>query len=130
MRRYFALLGGGAVNEAPQILAQDFLFIHPPLTSADGSVGREEFLAQVLGPARVAFPDMTFTITDVLVEGNSACARWTMSATHLAAYMGVQASGKRVEVDGMNLFHTESGLIVATWVARDNLGLLRQLGAA
>ena len=116
--------------EATDLLTDGFVFRHPPLTPAEGVVGRQAFLTNVLAPTRQAFPDMTFSIADVVVNGDRAFARWMMDATHREAYMGVAVTGRPVHVEGMNIFHIENGRIAAIWVARDNVGLLRQLGQA
>ncbi len=130
VRQYFGLLSGAPIERAEAILADRFVFSHPPLTPAGGSVGRAAFLTNILGPTRAAFPDMTFQVHALLVEGDAACARWTMMATHRGPYMGVTATENAVRVNGINIFHTSDGRIGATWVARDNVGLLRQLGVS
>jgi steroid delta-isomerase-like uncharacterized protein len=127
VRRYFRLLGGGPVADADSLLADDFVFCHPPLTPVEGVRGRNVFLANVLGPTRRALPDMSFAVADVVVDGDRAAARWTVAATHAATYMGVAPTGRSVKVNGINIFHMANGRIAATWVARDNLGLLHQL---
>ena len=128
VRRYFVLLSGGPLDDAVGLLAPAFTFRHPPLTPREGVSGRDAFLADVLAPTRTAFPDMAFTVHDVVVDASRACARWRMHATHREPYMGVAGSGRVAEVDGMNIFAIEDGRIAATWVQRDNVGLLRQLG--
>jgi steroid delta-isomerase-like uncharacterized protein len=128
VRRYFRLLGGGPVADADSLLADDFVFCHPLLTPVEGVRGRDVFLAKVLGPTRHALADMSFAVHDVVVEGDRAAARWTVSATHAETYMGVAPTGRSVHVSGINIFYMANGRISATWVARDNLELLRQLG--
>lgn len=130
IRGYFDLLGGGDVSQASSILAPDFVFRHPPLTPSEGWQTRDEFLELVLAPTRAGFPDMRFSIKDLLVEGERGAARWVMEATHLGPYMGVAPTGREVHVTGMNFFQVRTGVIVETWVNRDTLGLLQQIGAS
>ncbi|MEA2639394.1 MAG: hypothetical protein QOF51_788 [Chloroflexota bacterium] len=127
-RGYFALLSGGPVESAREILAEGFVFHHPPLTPSEGWIGRDTFLARALTVTRAGFPDMRFEVADVIAEGDRAAVRWVMHATHLGPYLGVPASGRRIEVSGMNFFQVEAGRIAITWAVRDTLGLLRQIG--
>jgi steroid delta-isomerase-like uncharacterized protein len=126
--QYFALLGGEPLDPS-DVLAADFCFRHPPLTPREGAIGRDRFLALVLAPTRAALRDMRFTIHDVVIDADRACARWSVTGTHEGDYLGVARTGRQIEVAGINIFRIEAGRIAETWVARDNAGLFRQLSA-
>ena len=127
-RHYFDLLNGRPIEEATQILAEGFVFHHPPLTPDEGWIGREVFLERALRLTRSAFPDMRFEIDDLLADDRRAAVRWTMHASHRGPYLGIPASGRVVRVSGCNFFRVEGGQIIVTWVVRDTLGLLQQIG--
>src|SRR5215216_4760330 len=55
--------------------------------------------------------------------------RWTFTGTHKGEMMGVEPTGKRVEVSGVEMNHVEDGKITASWTVSDAMGLMRQLGA-
>ena len=78
---------------------------------------------------RGAFPDLHFTLEDVIGEGDRVVVRWTATGTHKAEVMGVPATGKRVAVTGIEVSRFADGKLAETWVNWDALGLLRQLGA-
>ena len=42
--------------------------------------------------------------------------------------MGVELTGRRVEVAGAEMNRVENGMISASWTVSDALGLMRQLG--
>lgn len=74
--------------------------------------------------------DFTFTVEDVIAQGDRVCARWTWNATHKADFLGIAPTGKRATMTGMTLFRFgDSGKIAEIWWQHDQLGLMQQLGA-
>ena len=78
--------------------------------------------------ARVAFPDLTVTVDDQIVEGDRDVVRWTARGLHSGEYLGVPATGRRMEQTGINIGRWENGRIVEEWPIADDVGMLRQLG--
>ena len=76
-----------------------------------------------------AFPDVAFTLDLVLGEGNRVCAYYTMTGTHEGTFMGIAPTGAKVKVPGIGIYEVKDGMIAESWVVRDSLVLLRQLGA-
>jgi predicted ester cyclase len=54
-------------------------------------------------------------------------SRWT--GTHRGEFMGVPASGASVDVDFIDIWRIENGLLSESWVRMDLLGLMQQVGA-
>ena len=78
--------------------------------------------------ARVAFPDLTVTVDDQIVEGDRDVVRWTARGLHSGEYLGVPATGRRLEQTGITIGRFENGRIVEEWGRADDVGMLRQLG--
>jgi steroid delta-isomerase-like uncharacterized protein len=78
-----------------------------------------------------AFPDLSCTVEDQVAEGDEVVSRWTLRGTHQGEFFGVPASGKRVEISGIQIdrFDEESGKIVEEWAEFGLLGAMRQMGA-
>jgi steroid delta-isomerase-like uncharacterized protein len=76
-----------------------------------------------------AFPDMHFTVEDLIAEGHKVVCRWTVRATHQGEFMGVPATGKVVTWTGISITRFAGGKDVEDWESFDMLGLLQQLGA-
>ena len=79
------------------------------------------------------FPDAHVTTDDLIAEGDRVAERWTTSMTHTGApfFIGnLPASGKKVQVMGINTYRIANGKIVETWANMDFLGVLQQLGLA
>ena len=86
-------------------------------------------LKQALPMFRAAFPDLRFTVDEMIAEGNLVADRMTVHATHLGEMMGIPASGKRVRFTEMHIARVEGGKIVERRSEWDQLGLLQQSGA-
>jgi steroid delta-isomerase-like uncharacterized protein len=85
---------------------------------------------QVVSLYRRAFPDVHFTVDDMLATGDKVITRWTGQGSHLGALRGLPATGRKVRVSGISIDRLANGLIVETWMNWDTLGLMEQLGAA
>lgn len=81
-----------------------------------------------------AFPDFHATLDDLLVHRRAdgtarVTLRWNARATHRGRFLGVDATGRSVEVHGVELLAIEGGRVRARWGHWDGLGLLAQLTA-
>lgn len=76
-----------------------------------------------------AFPDLEFTVDQVIVDDNLAATRWTATGTHRGEWLGIAPTDREVSWQGINIFRIECGQIVESWGEADHLGLLSQLGA-
>src|SRR4051794_29043874 len=59
-----------------------------------------EGLKQFVTAFRAAFPDLHWTLYDVVGEGEMVIARFTGAATHRGEFMGIPATGKSFSVMG------------------------------
>jgi steroid delta-isomerase-like uncharacterized protein len=100
-------------------------------------VGYHPFAGPVPDPERVeggaaamseAFSDLRMAEVDSVNEGDKVAFRWLLSGTHKGEFMDVAATGRRVEVMGMDIVRVADGEIVEHWGEFDAMGLLRQIG--
>jgi predicted ester cyclase len=63
-----------------------------------------------------------------VTEGDKVAKVWTVTSIHKGDLLGIQATGKRIVVKGIEVFRIADGKIVEVWASMDNLGMLRQLG--
>ena len=90
----------------------------------EGPEGAKHHVEMVLE----AFPDVRFSLHDVIAEGDAVVVYWTISGTHKSEFAGIPATGTQIAVEGFNLHHVDDGKIVEEWAVRDSLGMLEQLG--
>ncbi len=83
----------------------------------------------VIGMMRSGFPDIQWTLEEMIAEGDRVAARFTMRGTHRGAFFGVPPSGKSIEVQAMNFYRLAGGQFVEERGQPDLLGLMQQIGA-
>jgi steroid delta-isomerase-like uncharacterized protein len=74
------------------------------------------------------FPDLRFTIEDMIAEKGKVVVSWIFSGTHQGDFMGIPASGRKVSVEGITIHCVTNGKILDSFARWDALGLMRQLG--
>jgi len=95
----------------------------PPGTPG-GLAGAKHTLTMYL----TAFPDLYFTVEDLIAEGDKVVARLTTRGTQQGVFMGIPPTGKHVTVTGIDINRLAGGKSVEHWLNMDTLGLLQQLG--
>jgi steroid delta-isomerase-like uncharacterized protein len=76
-----------------------------------------------------AFPDIHFTVQNVIESGDYAAGHWIATMTHTGDGMGVKPTGQKVEIAGMAIIRCADGKVVECWDQWDRLGLLTKIGA-
>ena len=101
---YEQVLNHGNMSAADAIFAPDIQF---PLGNLSGADTVKDYIAAV----RTAFPDVHFTVADLVAEGHSVSARWTLTGTQTGELRGKAPTGQSVSVPGITVFHVVNGKI-------------------
>ncbi|HVO43876.1 MAG TPA: ester cyclase [Aggregatilineales bacterium] len=125
VRRFFEeVFNQGKLAVADEIFA--------PWFSGRGLAGHgpgPESAKRAVTHLRAGFPDIQFTVEDLIADGDSVVVRVTFRGTHQGEFMGIPATGKAIEVGGVEMARLSGGQIVEeAWHFMDELGLLKQLG--
>ena len=115
----------GNLAVVDEIAAINFVS-HDP--AAGGEIHGIEGFKQFVKAAHTIFPDLAFTIEDMVAEGNRVAVRWTMQSLHEGEGLGLPATDRPVTVAGSNFFHIVDGKIEEDWVTLDTLRLVNDLG--
>lgn len=91
--------------------------------------GREGFRA-FFRTLTTAFPDAHLEPQTMVVDDESIAFAYTLTGTHQGAFQGVAATGKRIDVRGVQIGRFANGQIVERWGATDEAGIMQQIGAA
>ena len=75
-----------------------------------------------------AFPDMQYTIEDMIAEGDKAAVRWTLTGTHKGELMGIPPTGVQVSFTGNTIIRFAGGKYVELWSSWEARGMWQQLG--
>ena len=116
----------GAADLLDQVLAEDWSDI--PL--APGQMPGRDGLKPMIQAFRAAFADVAFTPQEMLVCGNRAAVRLTLSGRHVGEWMGVPATGRSFEIAMHELHHLAGGRVTHTWHLEDWARWREQVGAA
>jgi steroid delta-isomerase-like uncharacterized protein len=124
--QFLQFINSGDVNMAQQLVSPTAKFYVPfhvdPLQGPDGYL-------TIIGMMRSGFPDIQWSIEDMITEKDKVAVRFTMKGTHMGTFFGVPPTGKVIEVSAMNFYRLSDGQIIEEIGQPDLLGLLRQIGA-
>jgi steroid delta-isomerase-like uncharacterized protein len=128
-RRFFEdVFSEGRLELIDDITSDDFQ-AHDP----------QDRFADLRGPAasravvkmyRNAFPDLRFTIEEVIEQRDRVVIRWTATGTHQGDLHGLAPTGRTATVTGITIWRMAGGRVVEGWTNWDTLGLMQQIGAA
>ena len=74
-----------------------------------------------------ALPDLQVKIDDLVCKDNKAVLLFTLTGTHENELMGIPATGKQVNINGMTCSRFENGQIIEEWELLDQLTMFQQL---
>lgn len=113
----------GDLDAIPELFTTDSV-LHDP----DGDiVGHEAFEAYNRAYLE-AFPDLEYSIEDMVAEGDRVAFRSRMRGTHRGEFRGFEATDRSFDAEGIIIARIESGKIAERWASFDALGIMRQLG--
>lgn len=126
MRRFVQFINTADEKLGEELIAPNAEFYVPyqsePLVGLPGYLTAIEVM-------RGGFPDIQWTLEELIVEGEKIAARYTMRGTHEGTFVGVPATGRRIAVQAMNFYVVVDGKIVFERGQPDLLGLMQQIGA-
>ena len=117
-------INAGNLAAADELVAVDIV----DHTSPPGLTHGRESHKKVVALFHTAFPDVRWTLEDVIAEGDKVAVRLTMRGTHQGEFFGIPPTGKQVTVSGIHIVRIANGRIAEHWGTNDDLGFLRQLG--
>ena len=124
-RRVWGEFNKGNLDPQDELYVTDLVMHEPPMPDMQGFAAYK----QVLVDLRTAYPDIQWTIEDLIVEGDAIVMRFTWRGTNTGPYPGFPPpTGKQVVVTGCGVNHLNGGKVIEFWVCMDWLGMMQQLG--
>ena len=97
---------------------------HEPDQDVRGLQEAKQYYSKYLS----AFPDLNFTVEDVIAEGDKVVTRWRVRGTHQGEVEDFgPPTGRQMEFEGITIHRIEGGKIVEEWERYDNLSIMQQL---
>jgi steroid delta-isomerase-like uncharacterized protein len=126
VRRFAAMLETGDLAEFDALTTADFALCGPtvlkPMPRADVRAAIEEMAG--------CFEQRSYRIDELLVEGDRVMARYTISGTQRAPYMGIASQGRRFTMAGVSVYRVAAGRSQEEWELVDRKAFAVQLGAS
>jgi len=106
------------------IVAADYVAHDPTMNREPGPNG----FRKVVELFRRAFPDLRYSIEDLVEAGDKLAIRFLARGTHGGEFLGIRPTRRKVEIAGMAIYRFQRGMVAEGWFQWDALGLMRQLG--
>ncbi|HTJ10547.1 MAG TPA: ester cyclase [Dinghuibacter sp.] len=120
VKRLYELLNERKLDRLSEI-------VDPAYMGPTGEKGVDGLMASV-SPVIGAFPDVRWSVDDIVAEDDAVVVRWSWVGTNKNAFRGIPPTGKRMTTHAMAWYHVGHGKIVRAWMESDRLGFLQQLG--
>ena len=78
--------------------------------------------------ASAATGALTHTRGHIVVDGDYIAVHFTVTGTHLGAFQGIEATGRRVTISEFTLYRLEDGKFAEVWDLADMGAVMRQIG--
>jgi predicted ester cyclase len=129
IRRYIQAIDDNETSDwtiLDDYIAEDFVAHNPlyPGVSLD-----REGMKQGAEIFRVAAPGARHEISTQVAEGDLVVSHIVARGVHAGELLGIAATNKEVETDGMAIHRVRNGKIVEYWSVVDVARVLQQLGA-
>ncbi len=117
-------VNAGNIDAAVESFATDAVDHDPAPGQGPGRAGFKAFFTELT----TAFPDAHIEPAHMLADDENVAIAYTLTGTHQGDFNGIAATGKKIEVRGVQIGRFEDGNIVERWGSSDELGILTQLG--
>ena len=112
------------LERADDLVKKNFIELDPLPGQQQGRDGLKDILRVLWS----AFPDMHWEGKEMVAEGEKVVTRFAWTGSHRGAFLGIPATGRRVEVKGVVIDRLENGQMADSRILMDTMGLMQQLG--
>lgn len=115
----------GNIDTAVETFAENCTDHDPAPDQGQGREGFREFFTALTS----AFPDAHIEPQELVATDDHVCVAYTLTGTHEGEFHGIEPTGKKIEVRGVQIGRFEDAKIVERWGSTDELGILKQIEA-
>jgi predicted ester cyclase len=121
VRRFFEdILNTRRLEMLDQVISDEFI-------GFQGEKGPKG-LAQSVSSLILAFPDIRWTIEDMIAEGNKVVARWSWKGTNSGSFNGHPPSNREVIHHSIVIYQLSGEKISKAWMQADRFSFFQQIG--
>jgi len=114
------------LNAVDELVADEYVHNDASLPEPQRGVGAYK---QFVTLYHRAFPDIHFTIEQMIEEGDMVAIRWRVAGTHQGDLPTLAATGRPISLTGISIARLRDGKGIESWNNWDGLGMMQQLGA-
>lgn len=127
IRHFFDSVNAGKFDVAEEVYSQDTT-THNPMPPPEEFHGLAA-MKQLMAGYVAAFPDMKFTIEEMVAEADMVVTRYKIQATHRGELMGFAPTNRLLTLRALVMHRIAGGKIVEEWEHYDTYYFMRQIGA-
>ena len=125
VRRWVEAFNEGDIDAVNELLTDSYVRHDPNSPEVRGPEEEKQLIAMY----RSAFPDLHFTLEDMVAEDDRGATRLRISATHKGELLGIHPTENRLSFTAMEIYRLRESKIDEQWVNVDTLGMMQQIGA-
>lgn len=119
----------GDYDAVARLVAERYVVHSDPGDAWEGRTLDRATYVERVRYSRVAFPDLSFVLDDVVAAGSRVAVRWHAEGTHEGDLRELPATGRRLKFAGQTFYEVEGGKVAGHWQVIDRLGFVAQLRA-
>ena len=128
-RFYEELWNERKIEIAAEIIAPDCVTHQLRAGIDDGGTPRPpEIIREHVAAWLIGFPDLHFTIEQLIAEGDRVVSLSRMRGTHTGTWLGIAPTHREVSLPMIVIQRIARGKIAEDWVLVESLGFYQQLG--
>ena len=117
-------VNSGNLDAFDDLIAPDSIDHDPAPGQAPGPDGFKGFFTEM----RTAFPDLHVDVETLVADDDQVAFAYTLTGTHTGPFQGHDATGKSINVRGVQISKFTDGKMSERWGSSDELGIMTQLG--
>jgi predicted ester cyclase len=121
VRRYFETFNAGDFDRLGEIVSRDYG------DRLEGQTAGIDVVKKYLTGLKASFPDFTWTIEQIIAEGDRVAVMNRVTGTHLHDFGGRKATGNRVDFQAFQIYRIVDGKLAEHWEVADFAKFQEQL---
>lgn len=125
VRFYDEVMNQNKLDQAEKYIAANGIE-HDSMMSNSPSI--IENVKDVMTAMHAGFPDLRYQVEDMILDGDRIAVRYHLTGTHKGKFMGIDPTGKPIDIHGVDVMRIGNGKVVEHWTYMDSMIMLQQLG--
>jgi steroid delta-isomerase-like uncharacterized protein len=125
VKRVFEEMNKGNIEIINELYAPDYGYYSP--SNNPKPMSREETI-EFLKMVSRAFPDINWSIEELIAKGDRLVVRFIVTGTHQGEFQGIPAIGSKIEVSSILIWSIKNSKIAEEREEANMLGMMQQLG--